>query len=343
MKRSKASQILVAFLGGSLCLFLGAPLQAQKGSGSSQITNHSAAQEWQRLEELLSTIHGRSTSVPENLITPKYTSGALMGNGDIGVVAGDPVTSQQSFWFGKSDFWGTHWNARHNATEVSILSLGRLTISSPAEDATDKRVSQVDQDILHARVDTTWKVANTTVHLRSWTADKENTFLTEIVSESKGSSIPIQIALEMPQTDPSLRTDLPVTAGHRNGVLWVTRENNLTGTADYKVKAAIASHILGARSENLTSASRDATARFQLVPGAPVWIVTTFESDARIGLDGLSGTQLSDRALQRASAITTLQIKSLEQEHLDWWKRFWLRSYIEVHDKVLEDYYYGSL
>ena len=34
---------------------------------------------------------------------------------------------------------------------------------------------------------------------------------------------------------------------------------------------------------------------------------------------------------------------SLEQEHLDWWMRFWLRSYIEVHDKVLEDYYYGSL
>jgi len=345
MKKSKASQASAAFLGGAfLCLFLGTPLQAQKRSGSSQITNHSATLEWQRLEALLSRIHGKSTSVPENLITSKYTSGALMGNGDIGVVvAGDPLISRQSFWFGKSDFWGTHWNARHNAPEVSILSLGRLTISSPGENSTDKRVYQVDQDILHARVDTTWKVANTTVHLRSWTADKENTFLTEIVSEPKGSSIPIQITLEMPRTDPSLRTDLPVTAGHRNGVLWVTRENNLTGKMDYKAKAAIASHILGIKFENLASSSRSATAQFQLVPGTPVWIVTTVESDARIGPDGPSVIQLSDRASQRASAITKLHIKSLEQEHLDWWKRFWLRSYIEVHDKALEDYYYGSL
>ena len=69
-----------------------------------------------------------------------------------------------------------HWNARHNAPEVSILSLGRLTISSPGENSTNKRVYQVDQDILHARVNTTSKVANTTVHLRSWTSDKENTF-----------------------------------------------------------------------------------------------------------------------------------------------------------------------
>ncbi len=89
-----------------------------------------------------------------------------MGNGDIGVVAGDPLISQQSFWLGKSDFWGTHWNARHNAPEVSILSLGRLTISSPGEGAIEKRVSQVDQDILHARVrHNVEEVANTTVHL----------------------------------------------------------------------------------------------------------------------------------------------------------------------------------
>ena len=44
------------------------------------------------MEALLSRIHGQSTPVPENLITPKYTSGALMGNGGIGVVAGDPLS-----------------------------------------------------------------------------------------------------------------------------------------------------------------------------------------------------------------------------------------------------------
>lgn len=62
--------------------------------------------------------------------TPKYTEGALMGNGDIGVVAGDLTVEARRFYFGKSDFWETHWNTGHNAPEVSILSLGTLSISS---------------------------------------------------------------------------------------------------------------------------------------------------------------------------------------------------------------------
>ena len=64
-------------------------------------------------------IHGVTTAPTANLITPKYTSGALMGNGDIGVVAGDVSTSRQTFHFGKSDFWGAKDYVRHNAPDCN--------------------------------------------------------------------------------------------------------------------------------------------------------------------------------------------------------------------------------
>ena len=28
---------------------------------------------------------------------------------------------------------------------------------------------------------------------------------------------------------------------------------------------------------------------------------------------------------------------------VEWWKDFWLKSYVRLHDEVLEKYYYGAL
>jgi hypothetical protein len=65
------------------------------------------------VQRIVGSIHGVSSAPPENLVAPKFSAGALMGNADVGVVAGDSNTSQQAFRFGKSDFWGTHWNEGH--------------------------------------------------------------------------------------------------------------------------------------------------------------------------------------------------------------------------------------
>lgn len=112
----------------------------------------SAGGDWDRAKALIGPIRGVITTPPRNLITPKFTSGALMGNGDIGVVAGSTDITEQRFAFGKSDFWGTHWNNGHNAPEVSILSLGSLTLSSPGQTSGGESVYRIEQDILNAQV-----------------------------------------------------------------------------------------------------------------------------------------------------------------------------------------------
>jgi hypothetical protein len=311
--------------------------------------------DWATVQSIVGRIHGISTEPPANLVTPKFTAGALMGNGDIGVVAGDANRSQQTFRFGKSDFWGTHWNVGHNAPEVSILSFGTLTVSSPSSaplvnfpESGGIQVYSMDQDILHAEVSSTVQMGGRAVHMRSWTADGENVFVTEIWAEGTGGdalgrTLPIAIDLCMPEPDAAPHVTLPASAGRGNGVLWISRENDLTGAQDYKARGAIAIHLLGAGFSNIAHAGTRVTGTFTLKDNEPVLIVTAFESDARIGQNGSSMAELARKASAHAARISAGDVRALEQAHLDWWKRFWLRSFVDVHDTVLEDYYYGSL
>ncbi len=298
--------------------------------------------DWQSLRHLLSGIQGVSTAPPKGIVTPKYTSGALMGNGDIGVVAGDTTTSQK-FYFGKSDFWGSHWNTRHNAFEVSILSLGSLTISSPVKSSSPEAAYRMEQDILNAEVRMTLKLGDSLVHLRSWTANGENIFVTEISADQGGTVVPLDLSLAMPAPDPEAHTVFPAAAGQRDGLLWASRENNLTQASDYKAKAALAVRLLDADLKDVGADANSAHGRILLKPGSKVWLVATFASDARIGLSGPQSEELVRSAIADAQKLTVDDLTRLQMQHREWWKQFWLRSYVRVNDKVLEDYYYGAL
>ena len=311
--------------------------------------------DWATVQRIVGRIHGVSSAPPDNLVTPKFTAGALMGNGDVGIVAGDSDMSQQTFRFGKSDFWGTHWNDSHKAPEVSILSFGSLTISSPTTgqqanfpEAGGISTYRMDQDILHAEVTTTVRMDGRPVHMRSWVADGENVFVTEIWAEGTGGdptarSMPIGVHLAMPAPDAAPHITVPAAAGSENGALWASRENNLEGANDYKARGAVAVHLVGAAMTNVEQAGTSVTGEFTLKDNEPVEIVTAFESDARIGLNGPSMAELARKAVAHAKRITAADVRTFEAAHLNWWKNFWLRSFVDLHDSVLEDFYYGSL
>jgi hypothetical protein len=303
---------------------------------------------WNKVQQIVGRVHGISTAPPANLETPKFTTGALMGNGDIGVVAGDPDPSRQTFRFGKSDFWGTHWNNGHHATEVSILSFGRLTISSP-ETAPDTSTAayRMDQDVLHAQVSTTLVIGGRVVHMRSWTADNANVFVTEIhldkTAAGSGTGLPMRIELAMPLPNAAPHVTLPASAGQANGIIWVSRENDLTAADAYKARGAVAVYLLGAKLSGIAVEAASVTGTFQLTDAAPVLLVSTFASDARIGQDGPTMTVLARKAVQQAARISVADVTAMQRVHERWWKQFWMRSLVDLHDEVLEDFYYGSL
>lgn len=300
-----------------------------------------ASVEWSRIQAIVGSVHGISTQPPQNVITPKFTSGALMGNGDIGVVAGGPTTTEQRFSFGKSDFWGTHWNEKHNAPEVSILQLGSLSLRSPGVTAGGDKDYRVDQDILNAQVLTTLRLGQALVHLRSFTAENDNVFLTEITTQAP--SIELQLRLAMPPSRPDRHVFYPAAAGISENMLWGTRENDLNQPGDYKARAAIAVHLIGSRFDESSSAEDAALGTFVVRAGSPVWVVTAFDSDARTSLDGPSSEALRAKVLAHAQHIGLSQVHALETAHREWWKHFWMRSLVDLHDRTLQDFYYGAL
>jgi hypothetical protein len=316
----------------ALALALGGPCLHAQG-----------ATEWMRLQPILSRIHGVATEPPKNLVTPKFTAGALMGNGDIGVVAGDTNVDGQKFYFGKSDFWGTHWNTGHNSPEVSILSLGTLTISAGNGASGDPAAYRVDEDILNAQVLTTLKLGGTSVQLRSWTADSANVFVTEISTPAGAADLPMKLALGTPTPLPNAHMVFPATSGFARDLIWVTRANDLSGASDYQVKVGIATRLVGATFTTAGASAEISKATFTVRAGHPVWLVTAFQSDARIGAAGPVPQALADAAGTVARKLNAASVKQLETAHRAWWKRYWLKSFVELHDPVLEDYYYGSL
>lgn len=169
-------------------------------------------------------------------------------------------------------------------------------------------------------------------------------FVTEVTSDnSDAANIPVEVSLALPIPDPTAHDIFPSSVGGRAGELWARRENSASGEEEYKATEAIAIRVLGAKFSYVTTVPDKVTGRFVLQHNKPVRIIAIVESDARMGLRGKSAAHLVDSSIAHAGSVSVAKIRGLKKLHCEWWRRFWLRSFVQVHNKVLEEYYYGAL
>ena len=267
-------------------------------AGSLRAQTAELKSDWTTLAKLLGGIQGTATTPPADIVTTKYTSGMLMGNGDIGVVAGDTVSTQK-FYFGKNDFWGGEWHPQRKRLENSILPLGGMTISCSTPGANPNSVYRMVQDILNAEVRTTMQLGPATVRMRSWTADDGNVFVVELATDASAKPVTLDVSLWMPPDNPKIGTTYPFATGASDGVLWATRRNNLNGPSDYQARAAIALAVAGGRFDATKGEGPETTGALTLKPGSPVQIVAVFKSASGTGPGGTSLDTLRIRGLAR--------------------------------------------
>ena len=191
---------------------------------------------WSDVKHQLAAVNPTVTAPIQKVVTNKYTPGMLLGNGDLGVVVGDSSATQQSFHFGKSDFWG---NNRKTTSPLvwqnSILPVGALTLAVPGATAAATGYSMVT-DIGSAQVTTVLPLSGSTLTLTSWTADHDNVLIIEISSAAGDAAVTLNAAVVLPN-DPAY----PSAAGAAGGALWLTRQNNAVGYGDVSYKASVAS------------------------------------------------------------------------------------------------------
>ncbi|AWS40658.1 discoidin domain-containing protein [Streptosporangium sp. 'caverna'] len=265
---------------------------------------------------------------------------------------------------------GTTWatadtvvNNTANVTDKTITSVSaryvRLSISEPTQGTTSDsqqnpraRIGQLElygpgssgppptsgpfleeQNILKGDVDTTMTIGGVPVTMKTWTAANDNVVVTQITSNGSTAT---QLQAQTWSGSQDARSGFTNTSGVSGTTTWATRATP-TGSR-WVSRASLATRAIGANLVGSPSAS-GATAKmvFDLQPGQTVRIVTSVAGGGQNPADPAPGARTI------VDGQTPASLDTLYAQHVEWWKQYWLKSYVDLNDDVLEKYYYGSL
>lgn len=317
-------------------------------------------------------IVGRQTAVftkpPQGVPSRKMIDGPLLGNGDLGVtVSGSsghvfdrenphapgsvelvtvkPGPDLQRYWLSKNDFWKTK-AIYPNAHPAPI---GYLDISTPAL-ANGEYLSEqaLDTAELRSRFTTTERMtdpppftrAGATLQIRSWVAATRNLLVIELSSPlDQGDSFGVDLKLA-----PITGNESETATGNLPGGAWATRKFASTTESlaleqaplKWDSLAAVAMRVLHHGQPRLPVGGNGWSAdRVIVSPENPVTIVLAIVTQEEAA-DPLA------EAKQQVAELNLADLEPLRDAHRQWWRAFWSRSYLELGEPKIEQYYYGS-
>ncbi len=222
-------------------------------------------------------------------------------------------------------------------TDVNLYYQGANVLNPPKE---DDGSYYHEQDILNAEVRSRQEFDGKSVSFRSWTAEERNVLYTDItLDENAANAIELQGILTAP-------SGLGEAKGAEGDVIWMTRESGGTyasgGDKNYISRTATAVRVMDGESR-----VEDGKLILTLEPGKTVRMVSYAHSSSGLtngaGLPVKEMEQVCTEAVARLNAVTEEDMNREHEEHLAWWKDYWLKSYIKVDDTVLQRYYMGAL
>lgn len=203
------------------------------------------------------------------------------------------------------------------------------------------------QEIVNATLKTEMNINDASLTFNTWTSATENAMITEIKSNE---SEYLDLSVEAWTKDDS-RVKFPTDAGIEGDVAWATRSTNneaADNTESWLSKAAISTKIVGDKEvEVKTDNNSKSTINFGIEPNETVYLVTTiggggqtydYKGDLKNDYEPI---EESLKVLEKVDTID--EINELYTYHTKWWKDYWMKSYIDIEDKEIEEYYYGSL
>lgn len=203
------------------------------------------------------------------------------------------------------------------------------------------------QNIIDATLKTEMKIDDTPIEFNTWTSATDNVMVSEITS--KGTE-PLKLSVEAWATE-NQALGFPTESGVEEDIAWASR-STYNGAPEnpesWLSKATIATKVIGDKEVNTekNSASKS-TINFEIEPDETVYLVTTvggggqtYDNEGNLKNE-LEPLDESFAVLKKAD--TEKEIGDLYQSHTDWWKDYWMKSYVDLEDDELEEYYYGSL
>ena len=249
------------------------------------------------------------TSPPSHLTGGETTDAPELGNGDVGVAVGGPI-SDQTFYLGKNDFF--------SSTSHAIKPLGRIVVSAGGLSGASYHVVQ---DIQHAEVRGTYTLNGQTLTTRSWVDANTDMFVTGFTLTGGGPQS-IGITLQngsggtptVSTSDHDLDADVVADTG---------------GSGD--PRARIAARTIGQRQ---SVSGNKLTLTMQ--PGTTSTLVAAVVSTE----DSSAYRRAADTVVD---GLTQQEVDNHNSSHRSWWQGYWNQSYVEIADKSVEKSWYGSL
>ena len=312
------------------------------------VPNGAAAEaEWQEIRRIISRYYGEwtDTSYP-GAVNNRIPNTALLGNGDVGI-SSDGDDTRKSFSISKGDFWEYN-NSPLKAGTISIVS------HAPSDDNPFPFYEKMN--ILDAKIVTRQQLSGVPLQIESWMSAVNNLFVMEITSLSETTDAEIHVNLKGFENG-----GRPTDARTGNGCMTVTR-STLTDfrtdlepiyeTTPYISKVAMATRVIGAEGTYEAESSSSANLITVLPAGKTVYVVTAVCGGGRTyTAAGKLWEGRTEPAAEAEALLGTIgteaDVKTLREAHRNWWKHYWMQSYIslDTSDPDLADvqkYYYAA-
>lgn len=212
-------------------------------------------------------------------------------------------------------------------------------------DVSDKQFSE-HQDIANAELTTDMEIGGVPLSMNSWLSATENTMITQIASEgSKAVSLDVS-AWTKDDGSANYKTDSGADETH----VWASRSTYNAAKDNpesWTSEAVITTKIAGGKdAEKKVVSSAQSSLKFTLEPGEKICLVTTVGGGGQTynHADELQKEEPIKEALALSDRLNNdSDIQNLQDAHQEWWKEYWLKSYINIGDEDYHRYYFGSL
>lgn len=168
--------------------------------------------------------------------------------------------------------------------------------------------------------------------MRNYVTAKENVVVTEIKNITEKP-------LDLVVTSGTKYGDITASIDEDKNVMTATKSCGFDDKEKYAVEVTMTSGFIGNNDIQLSNIDKGINqAEMCLEPNQTVTMVTAVEGGRKIQ------TQSSSKDMADATLNKSLNsFNELEEQHREWWKEYWLKSYVNFYNDSINRYYYGML
>lgn len=292
-------------------------------------SSRSSLSEWDVLRaKLTKYLSAYDKPIPSLKKVNTIPDAPLCGGGKL-TVALDGTHREVNYHLSKSDFWAVELKPdrlfqKHHIRQVPLGRLG-MTLHNAAGEA---KGSRHIQDMAAAEVRSELPLEGGLLKVRCVALAQRDMVVFELETVETAASLTVRL-----DTDNEHKNFFVISGVQDAETVWLRKEH----TSFITVNAAVALRAVGASNVRAVhDRSGAATLSFEVQPGRTARLLLSVKG----GKDEYKHLAQALAALDDAGGDA---VPGLLSDHAEWWKAFWLKSWIEINDALIERYYYGAL